>query len=401
MIGNQTRIGQVRIVLDILGAVFLLAAVLAALYYWDPSRAYLKRFTAEDEYLYETVEARFRDRDPADYLRIGDPSTLSAVRERVARVIWGPNGLPDGDLPADVVRDFHVRVEPGAGDCDMSRFEPYLRVQLLKLSCETGKYTAWENLEGIDELRTIVGYSYESSIAYFRPKRPNSVLVVYQHGFAGTYHAQYRNLQRLVAEGFTVAAANLPKYGDNQCSGAEQSLWCEVAAGVFSVPYPLRVFFSPLAEAINFALREGHVRHVAMIGFSGGAWITSVMAAVDPRIARSYPVAGVMPFYLRRDKEWPPNQVYPPLMEAAGMLDLFVLGASGVGRRQVQFFNRYDRCCYNGPRPLMYEETVRTAVRQSGGGAFDVVIDETHARHKVSRWTLGRIVDDLRQPWDQ
>ncbi|MCG8512002.1 MAG: hypothetical protein MI741_22535, partial [Rhodospirillales bacterium] len=181
----------------------------------------------------------------------------------------------------------------------------------------------------------------------------------------------------------------------------EQSLWCEVAAGVFSVPYPLRVFFSPLAEAINFALREGHVRHVSMVGFSGGAWITSVMAAVDPRIARSYPVAGVMPFYLRRDKEWPPNQVYPPLMEAAGMLDLFVLGASGVGRRQVQFFNRYDRCCYSGLRPLLYEEAVQAAVRQSGGGVFDVVIDETHARHKVSRWAFERIVTDLQQPWDQ
>ena len=216
----------------------------------------------------------------------------------------------------------------------------------------------------------------------------------------GTYHAQYRHIQRLVAAGFTVAAANLPKYGDNQCEGPEKSSWCAVAEGVFSVPHPMKVFFSPLAEAINFALSQGRISHAAMIGLSGGAWITAVMSAVDTRIGRSYPVAGVMPFYMRRDKEWPANQVYPPLMETAGMLDLFVLGGSGAGRRQVQFFNRYDRCCYNGLRPLVYEEDVQEAVRESGGGAFDVVIDETHARHKVSRWAFRRIVEDLLRPWN-
>ncbi|WP_394356823.1 alpha/beta fold hydrolase [Shumkonia mesophila] len=382
-------------VLDIAGAALVFASWLAALYYWDPTRMLFKRAVATDPYLYEAVEPRFRDQDPAAFIGVRDGAALREVRSKVVEVIWGRDGLPDSGLPDEVIRDLDKRRDSG-DKCPSGPFEPLLKT----LRCEVRNYATWDNLAGIDELRIFVRSesvesAFPASVAYFRPLRANGTLVIYQHGFAGTYHAQHRYLEHLVAAGFTVAATSLANYGDNNCPEREQTPWCAVSAGVFDVPLPMRVHFTPLVKTINFALGEGSVRHVAMIGFSAGAWITAVMAAVDTRIARSYPVAGVIPFYLRRDKEWSPAQSYPPLINAAGMLDLYVLGASGAGRRQVQYFNRFDRCCYNGTRPLLYEKAVETAVREWGGGAFDVVIDETHARHKISRWTFERILGDL------
>lgn len=381
---------------DILGVGLVLAAVFIALYYWDPSRAYLKQALTSDEYLYDKVEPALLAQDPAAYIHVRDADAVSRIRDRAIDVIWGMDGLPEEGLPDEVIRDLDKRASVPQ-ECQERRFTKYS----LTLSCEVGNYAGWDNLAGIDDLKIAVGQAYIGSVGYFRPRRANGVLVIYQHGFAGTYHAQYRYLKRLIAEGYTVAATNVPWYGDNICRTEEARSWCDVSAGVFDVPLPLRVYFTPLAKTINFALRDGRVRHVAIVGFSGGAWIASVMAAVDTRIGRSYPVAGVIPFYMRRAKEWPPNQFYAPLMEAASMLDLFILGGSGPGRRQIQFFNRFDRCCYNGPRPLQYEDAVQTAVQITGDGAFDVVLDETHARHKISRWAFERILKDLQRPWGQ
>lgn len=395
MVGNPARKMLVRKALDALGGALVFAACASALYYWDPSRALLKRMTAGDRNLYEVVDPRLREQDPAALIHVRDAGSLLQTRQKAIEAVWGEGGLPVGVFPDQVIRDVDKR-PPAEVECPSGPYEELLR----KLDCEAGNYRGWTNLAGIDDLRVSIGSPsvpsvYVASVAYFRPLRPNGTLVVYQNGYASTYHAQYRYLERLVAAGFTVAAANLANYGDNNCPKPEQQPWCAVSAGAFDVPLPLRVHFTPLVSAVNFAFREGSVREVAMVGFSGGAWIAAVMAALDPRIRTSYPVAGVMPAYLRRAKENPPHQDFSQLVKAAGMLDLFVLGATGPGRRQVQFFNRYDRCCYNGVRPLLYVDAVRKAVRDSGGGAFDVKIDESHARHKVSRWTFEHIVADL------
>ena len=77
------------------------------------------------------------------------------------------------------------------------------------------------------------------------------------------------------------------------------------------------------------------------------------------------------------------------------MLDLFILGASPAERRQWQIYNRYDRCCYDGIRSDLFAETTAKAAKNVGGGRFEVLIDETHARHKISRWAMEWIMRDL------
>lgn len=371
-----------------LGLLLVVSACLTVLYYWDPTRAYYKRFRMADPYRYEEIDPRLRAQDAAALVNVGTAASAKEIRQNLSLVIWGSTGRPLGLLPDVIVHDILKLNGPNADCGNLS--DPKTR---RKLRCELGIYRGWENLEGLDELHVSIGPEYAATIAYFRPIDANGTLVLYHHGYAGTFHDQHKNLERLVAAGYTVAAFNLLGYGDNSCRGT--SIWCDVAWGKFKVRLPMRLHFSPPVATINYALKFGGVDRVAMIGLSTGAWVTTVLSAVEPRITRSYSVAGVIPVYLRRGNEWPIGHQYPPLVKTATMLDLFILGASPADRRQWQIYNRYDRCCYDGIRSRLFDNVVAEAVRAIGGGRFDVFVDETHARHKISRWAIGLILRDL------
>lgn len=392
---NRRRL-MTRIALDGLGGLLVVISVLSVLYYWDPTRIYVMQFKADDVFQYDKIDSRYLAMNPRDYVSVSHQSDVRATRDRLIEVIWGKAGVPE-EGPEEINSDLFAGDGPQF-DCGEKEYDE----TQLRLLCQADHYRNWPNLAGIDELVTHVGPAYTASMAFFRPEEPNGTLVIYQNGYASTYHAQYVYLKELVAAGYSVMAANHIGYGDNYCFlPVEKRAWCDVGWGEFEVPLPMRVHFSPLAKAINYGMRLKGIRQVAMVGFSAGGWLTSVMAAVDPRVSKSYPVAGFMPPFLQREGEKVPNQKYAPLFEAASMLDQFILGASGPGRGQLQIFNKYDRCCFAGERALIYEPTVRSAVSRLGTGTFDVVIDDTHPRHKISRWAFDKIMADLEQMHEQ
>lgn len=378
---------------DVLGVLLVIAAWLSVLYYWDPTRVLVKRLKADSPYTYDELRPEHVDINPGRFMVVADSAGANDARERLAQVIWGQPAAPRDLLPTTVRKDL-LTERPATDDCAELEFQKNETLQRLK--CQLHRYENWPGLAGIDELMVEVGPLYKASVAYFRPKSANGVLVLYQNGYASTYHHQFRHIERLINAGFTVAAANHTGYGDNYCpKGSPLLAWCDVGWGAYDVPLPMRVHFSPLVAAINHGIRESGFEDIAMIGLSAGGWLTSVMAAVDRRIVLSYPVAGFMPPYLQEEGEQPPNQTYEPLFAAASMLDQFVLAADAPGRRQLQIFNRYDRCCYGNIRAQLYEPAVKQRVRDVNGGAFDVRIDETHARHKISRWALDQIIRDI------
>lgn len=152
--------------------------------------------------------------------------------------------------------------------------------------------------------------------------------------------------------------------------------------------YPLRPFIAPVAEAINFAVVRKPYREIVMTGLSGGGWTTVVYAALDPRIDRSYPVAGSWPFPLRRDEASRGDfeQRLPGL--SVGYLDLYLMAASD-GRQQVQVFNLDDPCCFAGRGSLSYEEPMANRALALGG-SFGVVV-VANDTHSVQR-SLARLI---------
>jgi hypothetical protein len=175
---------------------------------------------------------------------------------------------------------------------------------------------------------------------------------------------------------------------------------------------PIKFFLEPTAVSLNHlktrsrAGRFPRYRAFHMIGLSGGGWTTTVYAAVDPTIQLSFPVAGTIPLHLRSggsvgDRE----QFEPSFYSLAGYPDLYILGAQGPGRKQVQILNRRDDCCFGQAQHdekatgqpyadamRAYERQVQATLNGIGPGSFRLEIDETAPSHMISHWTIDEVI---------
>jgi len=342
----------------------LIGATIAAINYVDSVRIQYKRLTADSAYVYDEIDPRYLETDPAGLIAVRNPAALSAARGRLAAAIWGPDGA-GADRRAEA-----------AGPATLPSF------------ADT------PNLDRIEELTASV-YDSTAHAFHLAPRRGNGELVVYSHGYAGTFQMHAGHFKRLIAAGYGVLAFNYPGYGKGTFPGYyvhQRYLTAE--------PYPLRILVEPIVMGLNRVLDDGEYDRVHMMGFSAGGWLTSLIAAVDPRISTSIAVAGVYPLYLHAglERQPPPEQVHPPLVAAAGYLDLFVMASAGSGRGQLQIFNRYDRCCYRNRKGKLYETAVQDAVDGVGlGGGFEVWIDESHPHHHISDWAMDVVMEFLQQ----
>ena len=360
--------------LVVLFVVVEVAVYLARTY--DPVRVPYRRWKAESPYKYEEVDPRYLKTDPAKLITVHSAEEAERMRAALIDVIWGPEGLPRNKQPASV--------EPGYSD---------------------PAFEGMENLAGIDRVRVEMDHGIYSVAYHFQPLRANGRMVLYHHGYAGDVRDMAGLIGALVAEGYNVIALNFLGYGENWAYGEiyyPKWGWYETTVHrlLNLEKHPLKFFIEPAVVAMNYAETLGF-SYTDMIGLSAGGWTTEMVASVDTRIRRSYPVAGSYPLYLRSNAEAnqsPPPQYDPKLLQTADYLDIYVLGAAGAGRRQLQIFNRFDRCCYRNILGRLYEPAVKAAVSEIGKGSFAVLIDETHADHKISEFGRAAILKDLAEP---
>jgi len=171
-------------------------------------------------------------------------------------------------------------------------------------------------------------------------------------------------IQQLIDAGFTVCGFVMPggsaTVGGN--TGSHNGL-------------SLSVFMLPIIGAINTL--EGSYTNIYMTGLSGGGWSTTLAAALDTRIKKSYPIAGSLPLYMpmtgaagTRDAE----QLLPGI-SGISYLDLYLLGACP-NRRQKQILHDGDTCCFS---KSMYDElskpyaTFIANLATDCGGDYDLV----------------------------
>lgn len=354
------------------GALLAFAALVWLLVqHFDPARVAYKRLKAGDRYLYEEVDPKILATDPASLIAPASVLDPKAQRQRLIDLVWGSDGFPSTLRPQ--------MVEPAAGNGDLGLPDEDIRVDRLTLTMDHGLSSVFDLM--------------------YAPQ-PRHRLVIYHHGFGAPISQSAPLFRALLAAGFDVMAFDL--LGRARNAGLARLASDDRFYNVMSEPSafdrPLRFHIEPVIAGLNEALATRGYRSVDMAGLSMGGFMTVLAAAVDPRIARSYPIAGDLPLYMRRGQEVLPDLVpyYPPLNAAFSRLDLYLLGASGRGRGQLQIFNRYDRCCYNGPRGTVYAAAVAQAVAATpDGGRFAVLLDETHADHRISKFTIAAILSDL------
>jgi hypothetical protein len=276
-----------------------------------------------------------------------------------------------------------------------------------------------EHLARVDDLRISMAPGLEGLAYHFLAEHPNDELVIVHHGHACTLdddassqdvgYGLWRTIQALLREGYGVLGVFMPHMRPGDCAGAHEAMFkLKTAAS------PIKYFLEPTAISLNYlkdpdCARAGHFpRYKAfhMAGLSGGGWTTTVYAAIDPTIRCSFPVAGTIPLYLRSggsigDRE----QFETSFYRLAGYPDLYILGAHGRLRKQVQILVRRDDCCFGAAQhdasatglPYAdamreYETRVRETLKKIGAGSFRLEIDEKAPSHMISHSTIEEVL---------
>ena len=308
------------------------------------------------------------------------PETAGRKRDEIIRYIWGPGGFPRA-RPASIEKNAASPVK------DL------------------------QNAAGVETMTIRMEAGQENTTHHFLPKRGNGRLIVLQHGHACTFDdaADPRSagmahaIDTLLGDGYAVLAAYMPHMRPGDCRTVPHGQLFDLPIASGSA---LKFFLEPVAISLN-ALRPRY-KEVHMAGLSGGGWITTLYAAVDPGIRISFPVAGTIPLYLRiggsvGDKEQYLDEFY----RLAGYPDLYLLGASGPGRKQIQILNRRDDCCFGeaqhnevriglayGPAMRVYEQKVREALGERG--RFRLDIDESSPRHMISAEAVQTMLREMK-----
>ncbi len=315
----------------------------------------------------------------AELIRTGTAVQATAVRDRLVRRVFGADGLPTAKVFD--IQDRDIR-EPRLDDVGAAR---------------------------IDRFSLALPHGYGAVAYHMVPAAPNGRLMLYNHGHVGSlFSDQAREaIRRFLAAGYAVTAFSMPhrepnltpKVLDLPLHGSiavperhdhETFQWLETAE--FS---PIRLFIEPLIVAVTQGLMDGYTG-IAASGLSGGGWTVTVAAALDTRIAASYPVAGSLPVHLallppNSPQDW--EQRGADIYRIATYLDLYVLGAAGPGRRQVQILNQFDACCFRGVGARGYGPAVAAAAERLGGHYRLEILPE-HAHH-ISPEAYDIILGDL------
>lgn len=248
--------------------------------------------------------------------------------------------------------------------------------------------------------------------------RINHRLGIYHTGHGEDPIIRVRTVQALLDLGYTVLCSDLPFVGWNIQliqDPNDPTKYVDIGHGTrahnhlgtyeTSAFSAMTFFLEPLAVGINYAQQFLRPQSIAMVGLSGGGWATTAYAAIDTRITRSYPTAGSFPFYLRpglpidSTGDWEQGGIQgatvPGFYAIVSFGDLYVMGAVGPRRGQLQILNRFDACCFAGVGPRTYAPVVSHRVALIGQGSWDLLEDATHNQHQVSPYALEVILWDL------
>jgi hypothetical protein len=312
---------------------------------------------------------------------------VTAKRQALIQYLWGKEGLPTR-LPDKILTNIPSPVQH------------------------------LTNLARVDEFRIELAPGLQGLAYHFIPARPNRELVVVHHGhgctlddYAGPAEEGFglqRTICALLREGYAVLGVFMPHMRPGDCTGKHEEMFQMTNV----VGSPIKFFLEPTWVSLTYLKRQDaagsspNYRAFHMVGLSGGGWTVTVYAAIDPTIRCSFPVAGTTPLYLRSggsigDRE----QFESTFYRLAGYPDLYILGAYGQARKQVQILNRRDDCCFGQAQhdekktgaPYAdamreYERRVITSLHEIGPGSYHLEIDETAPSHMISHYAIEKLI---------
>ncbi|MFC5864425.1 hypothetical protein ACFPT7_19115 [Acidicapsa dinghuensis] len=315
-------------------------------------------------------------------------ASIASARSSLIDMVWGEPGIPMQSLPSVTVlapaQAEWTEVVKEMGLTNNQAFE-----QVEKLS-----------FEGPGGFRN-VGYLFVAKGS------PNRLVIVHQ-GHSCRFDDPGLGLQGLIKtllmKGYSVATLYMPR--PDHCTNPDIIPFHNKLFATFPKSQPgsaLQLFVAPAVQTVNYALNQLKYARVDMIGLSGGAWTTTLYAALDPRIRLSVPTAGTRPRSIPGDCGLNPDDKEQASIPS--YLNLYALGSTTAGRRQIQVLNKFDSCCFQVACPVRgkgtmnlereireYEKVTQAADQRLGGGSFRVYVDANSHAHQISSTVTNQVI---------
>ena len=267
------------------------------------------------------------------------------------------------------------------------------------------KYSDLENLRQIDKFLILMEYDVTSTAYLFLPHDSNKKLMIYHQGHEGDFYHGKNTIEFFLKNGYSVLAFSMPLLGPNNqplietefgsIKLASHNYFSFLESSKFS---PLKFYFEPIVQSLNYVEQNFNYENVYMVGISGGGWTTTVYASLDERILQSYSIAGSIPIPLRTSENdlGDYEQTLPSFYRIANYLELYLLASIGDERKHVQIFNKYDPCCFAGDIRGVFDTEIQTILKELGGqGYYQIYVDDTHSEHKISEYSLKIIQNEI------
>jgi len=325
---------------------------------------------------YTATREEYTETNVEELISIRRPQDVGTLRRELITFLWGKPELPSS-LPSNIKKQFLDE-----------------------------RYEDIAPLHSIEKLEITMDFGLKSYAYHFIPQNPNDRVVLYHQGHKGDFYNSKQQISEFIDNGYSVIAFSMPLYGQNnqpsiQLPRIGKLKLLKHDQLKFLTPeygHPVKYLIEPVVTALNYLDSEFDYSSVAMVGISGGGWTTTLAAALDTRIGKSFPVAGSYPIYLRSNspRDWGDyEQNVPKLYSTVNHLELYILGAHGTDRKQLQIINQYDSCCFAGIKWETYKDVVRTRTRQLGAGEYDLFLDDSHKEHLVSPLAMKQILNEL------
>lgn len=234
-------------------------------------------------------------------------------------------------------------------------------------------------------------HDHTASLIHWRPANPTGRLTIYHTGHISNIGASGGDvmISRLLERGDDVLGCWMPGFSPNTPIQEDHNTFAGQEHEAFT---PLMYFFEPAIVGLNVLLDQYDVADVGIIGLSGGGWTATWLAALDPRIRTSVSVVGSLPRFLHGPpcgaRDWTDWEIYgSAVYDIVDYLELYVLGASGTGRAQVQILDQYDPLWFGGRRIEVYADVVHDVVNQLGG-SWRGVLDTSPSAHRLTPWAI-------------
>lgn len=288
----------------------------------------------------------------------------ATLRTELIRHLWGTDTLPDG-------------------------------APFVERDVSDGWLPSINNIERIDRLTFIAPYADERlnrAVAYhYHPASGGSRLLIYHDAHCQPYCASSETtVQFFIDRQFSVLYFAMPMYGPNlHDDWREKTGRHNALAQMDSEALPVfRVFFDQIARGVAYAERSYAYDDITMLGYSGGAWESTLYPAMDPRIDYSFAIAGSMPRFLESYDEYE-QSAERGFYQIADYEQLYYLAALGENRRHVQMFNLDDPCCWAArgreDRIADYARALTDAmIERQDPGLYQVHVVREHNGHEIS-----------------